>query len=313
MRDLRAAVGPRLAGRGVGRFAARMAASGSSVLSDDLATAAGRQIGLSVALLTLVARAVDGAWSWLVAGLALVFVLVAGSRAVPARTGPLRTAPTHPLDLARLLVPAVLAAATIGAVRLAPVGIVSVAVGAVVGLAVERTLALERRLATLPGVIGPDDRAIVTACALVAAFVGFVGVGALVPGGLADAPGAASAGIGTGGPALGRSALAALVAGDSLVALLLGYRFARLRLPAGRRAWWVALSSGLVVAIGAGSLRLLGIPHLLGPALLTVLLFLWESYRGAEPERRRDPRWIWEIGLIAILGTAVVVLNLQLG
>ena len=283
----------------------RTGSAAPSTWSEAPAAAAGRQIGLSVALLTLVARAVDGAWGWPVAGLAIVFVLVAGSRAVPVRTAPLRS-----IEFAPLLVPAVLAGAAIGAVRLAPVGLVVVALAAAVGLAVERLLALERRLAGVPDAIGADDRTIVTAAALATAFVGFVGVATLVPGGLAGKlPPVTS--IGVGGPALGRAALAALVAADAAVAVALGYRFARLRLPGGRRAWWVALSSGLVVAIGAGSVRVLGIPNLLGPALLTLLLFLWESYRGAAPERRRDPRWMWEIALLAILGAAVVVLNLQ--
>ena len=48
----------------------------------------------------------------------------------------------------------------------------------------------------------------------------------------------------------------------------------------------------------------MGLPRLLGPALLTLVLYLWSAYRGVPRTARRDARWIWEILLLAALGLA---------
>ena len=74
-----------------------------------------------------------------------------------------------------------------------------------------------------------------------------------------------------------------------------------------------ALSYAIVIAIAAGALRALALPLLLGPALLTLVLFLWDAFHGTAPAGRRDPRWLWEIALLLALGVLVVALNVRLG
>jgi hypothetical protein len=56
----------------------------------------------------------------------------------------------------------------------------------------------------------------------------------------------------------------------------------------------------------------MGIPRLIGPALLMLLFYLWDSLHAAPPTRRRDPRWIWETLVLAALGAAVAFWNLRL-
>jgi hypothetical protein len=53
------------------------------------------------------------------------------------------------------------------------------------------------------------------------------------------------------------------------------------------------------------------IPRLVGPAMLTLTFYLWDAFHGATPLRRRDARWIWQTALLAILGAAVIALNLM--
>jgi hypothetical protein len=54
------------------------------------------------------------------------------------------------------------------------------------------------------------------------------------------------------------------------------------------------------------------IPRLLGPALLVLAFYLWDALTGAQSSRRREPRFIWQTGLLAVLGILVVAWNLML-
>ena len=67
-----------------------------------------------------------------------------------------------------------------------------------------------------------------------------------------------------------------------------------------------------VVAIAAAAVRAVALPRLLGPALLALVFFVWDGVHGAPPTQRRDPRWIWQIALLVVLGAAVVAWNLAL-
>ncbi|HXG40180.1 MAG TPA: hypothetical protein VNJ28_04485, partial [Candidatus Limnocylindrales bacterium] len=58
--------------------------------------------------------------------------------------------------------------------------------------------------------------------------------------------------------------------------------------------------------------RALAVPRLLGPALLTLVLFLWDALRPEPGAARRDVRRIWEVGLLALVGAIVVALNARL-
>ena len=56
-----------------------------------------------------------------------------------------------------------------------------------------------------------------------------------------------------------------LAAGDAVIAFLLGYRAAALRMTSLRDGVWSALTYAAVVAIGAAAIRAMAIPRLLGP------------------------------------------------
>jgi hypothetical protein len=128
----------------------------------------------------------------------------------------------------------------------------------------------------------------------------------MIPGGLVQ-PGTGGAG---GGP-LPESDLLVLAAGDAVIAFLLGYRAAALRVSTARDALWSAATYAASIAIAAAAVRFMEIPRLLGPAMLTLTFYLWDAFHGAAPSRRRDPRWLWQIALLVVLGLAVVGLNLM--
>jgi hypothetical protein len=66
----------------------------------------------------------------------------------------------------------------------------------------------------------------------------------------------------------------------------------------------------VVVAIAAAGIRAMAIPRLLGPALLTLVLYLWSAYRGGPRTGRADARWVWELLLLLGLGVVVIAWNL---
>jgi hypothetical protein len=195
----------------------------------------------------------------------------------------------------------------LGAIRLVPLGLAVIPALAATALLIDRTLALETQLVTAEQVPTADDRSQALVTMLVVAFVAFVGVAAVVPGGIA--------GLGPAGAPfvplpLGNLLLLGLA--DAFIAGLLGYRAAALRATSLREALWSALTYGVAIAIGAAAIRAMGIPRLIGPALLMFLFYLWDVLHGATPARRRDPRWIWETALLAGLGAIVALWNLRL-
>jgi hypothetical protein len=142
---------------------------------------------------------------------------------------------------------------------------------------------------------------------LIVALVAFVGLAAVVPGGIAgNQPAGAPA------PPLPLGSLLLLALADAFIAGLLGYRAAALRATNLRDALWSALTYGVAIAIGAAAIRAMGIPRLVGPALLMFLFYLWDVLHGTPPSRRRDPRWIWQTALLAGLGALVAFWNLRL-
>jgi hypothetical protein len=79
-----------------------------------------------------------------------------------------------------------------------------------------------------------------------------------------------------------------------------------------REALWAALTYGVAIAVGAAAIRAVGIPRLVGPALLMLVFYLWDTLHGTSPTRRRDPRWIWETVFLAAVGAIVAFWNLRL-
>jgi len=206
-----------------------------------------------------------------------------------------------------LILPAVAAIGCLGAIRLIPLGLAVVPALAGTIFLIDRTLAVEADLLADDRAPTDDDRSMVLVTMLVVALVAFIGVAAVVPGGIAGLEPA-------GGPvaplALGNLLVLALA--DAFIAALLGYRAAALRATSLRDALWWALTYGVAIAIGAAAIRAMGIPRLIGPALLMLLFYLWDVLHGTPPTRRRDPRWLWETALLAALGIVVAWWNVRL-
>jgi hypothetical protein len=131
------------------------------------------------------------------------------------------------------------------------------------------------------------------------AFLAFAAVGGFVPGGLAGD-----------GKALTAVALVATIALDVVIGGLAGYRIAALRVHTWREGvvamYQYAVASGHI----GGFLRVLALPRLFGPALLTLLLYLVTGFRESPTPIRRSRRLIEESGLLVLAGAAAVVWGL---
>jgi hypothetical protein len=261
-----------------------------------------RELVLAAATLILISRVVEGPLAWGVGAALLVAVALGALQVLGESEGPGATAG---VPVESLAVPATAAFAVLGAFRLVPLGVLLVPALLAGAWLIARTLATEARiLASSSGPSGADRTAILVQ-ALGVAFLGFTGIAALVPGGLPE-PGAVVSAPPTG------PQLAVLASADAIVAFLLGYRAAALRSSNVRDVAWFALTSAIVVAIAAVALRAMEIPRLLGPALLVLVLFLWDAVHGTPPSRRRDPRRIWETTLLLVLGLVVVAWSIRL-
>ncbi len=258
-------------------------------------------VTLTVVLVGL-SRLVEGPALWVMA----VLVLVAHVLATLEVLGTEPAAEDDGVPVEALLVPGVAAVAAIGALRLVPVGLLLVPALFAAGCLVLASVALERRILGRPNGPTADDRAGVLSLVLIVAFAAFTGIAAAIPGALVE-PGGVSAGA---RPALPLDGMVLLAAADGLLAALVGYRLAALRAPDVRGAVLSALSYAVVVAIAAASLRAMAIPRLLGPALLTLVVYLWSAYRGAPRSPHADARWAWELLLLLGLGAIVIAWNL---
>jgi hypothetical protein len=260
----------------------------------DLALVAVTVVGLS--------RLVEPPLVWLVAGLLLGAVILGALQVLSDELG--STDAGAGVAIEALILPAVAAVACLGAIRLVPFGLWLVPALGVTWLLVRRSLALEARIHRAVSGLTTDDQTTVLVTILLISFIGFSGVAAMIPGGLigrADGPGS-----------LPETNLLILAIGDGIVAGLLGYRAAALRVTRLRDALWSAATYAAAIAIGAAALRAMEIPRLVGPALLTLAVYLWDALTGSAPARRRELRWIWQIGLLAALGAVVVAWNLML-
>jgi hypothetical protein len=257
----------------------------------DLALVAVTVVGLS--------RLLEPPLIWVVAGALLGAMLLGTLQVLHDEAAPVQRWFGVPIE--SVILPSVAAVACLGAIRLVPFGLWLVPALGVTYFIVMRTLALETRITLGETGLSSDDRTSLLVTLLLVAFLAFTGVAAMVPGGLALS-----------GGALAETNLIVLAAGDALVAFLLGYRVASLRVTDVRDALWSALSYAAAIAIGAAALRAMEIPRLVGPALLTLAFYLWDAYIGTAPRRRRNRRWVGQFGLLAGLGLVVVAWNLLL-
>jgi len=258
----------------------------------DLAIVAVTAIGLS--------RLLDGPAVWLVAALVLVGILL-GSLQVIADDDPAAESAGVPIE--SVILPAVAAVAALGVVRLVPFGLWLAPALLITAVVIRRCLEIEGRILASRTGPSPEDRTAVLVLTLIVGFAGFSGAAALVPGGLAQPSGE--------GPSA-ETNLVLLAGADALIAFLLGYRAAALRVTNLTDALWSAATYAGAIAIGAAAVRAMEIPRLVGPALLILAFYLWDAFHGAPRSRRRDIRWIWQTVLLAVLGVAVIAWNLQL-
>ncbi len=206
-----------------------------------------------------------------------------------------------------LLLPAATGIGAVAAIHLVPVGLLLVPALVAVGCLAASSIAIERRILARPSGPTASDRTALLGLVVILAFVTFAGIAAAIPGALAEPP---PTGVEAPVVGLALGGLALLAALDGLLAGILGYRMAALQGPTLRGALAAALSYAAVIAIPAAALRAMSLPRLLGPALLTLVLYLWSAYRGVPRGTRRDARWAWEMLLLAALGTLVVLWNL---
>jgi len=263
-----------------------------------------RDLVLAAVTILAVSRFVSGPLLWVVAIL-LFFALLLGTLQVLAQSDPFGESAGVPIEA--LLTPTVAAMACFGALRLVPVGMwLAPAIG-LAWLLIDRTIRTEARILAAPHGPTSEDRARILVQALIVAFLAFAGAAALVPGGL---PEPAAPGV-TPQP-LSEANLLFLASLDAIVAGLLGYRASALRVTNLRDALWSAATYASAIAIGAAALRAMDIPRLVGPAILTLVFFLWDAFHAASPSRRRHPRWIWQMAMLAGLGILVIGWNLAL-
>lgn len=275
---------------------------GLRVLGDPDDRPGQRDLALVAVTIVGLSRLVEPPVVWLVAVLLLGAVLFGALQVLSDELGP--TEAGGGVAIEALILPAVAAVACLGAIRLVPFGLWLVPALGITWLLVRRTLALEARIHRATSGLSDDDRTAVLVTILLVAFIGFTGVAAMVPGGLVER---------TLSPdPLPETNLIILAVGDGIIAGLLGYRAVALRLSALLDALWSAGTYAAAIAIGAAALRAMEIPRLVGPALLTLAVYLWDALSGTAPARRRDRRWIWQTGLLAALGVVVAAWNLML-
>jgi hypothetical protein len=263
-----------------------------------------RDLVIAASTIVAMAAVLTGPLVWLAAVLLLAATVLGALQVLGDVDG---AGAEHGVPIETLFLPAVAAIGCLGAIRLVPLGLGIIPALLATAILIERTLVVEARIAAAPQGPTVEDRSRALVAMLVVALVAFVGVAAIVPGGIAGREPA-----GTLIPPLPLGDLVLLALADASIAALLGYRAAALRATNVRAALWAALTYGVAIAVGAAAIRAMGIPRLVGPALLMFLFYLWDTLHATSPARRRDPRWIWETVALAGVGAAVAFWNLRL-
>jgi hypothetical protein len=257
-----------------------------------------RELVLVATLLVGLSALVDPADAFVLAGLLPVAVLLAG-------LGVLKTSGAPSRPYAALLLPAVLTGAAAAGVHLVPAGLWLIVVVAAFAIVLDRVVKLEARIVLQVSGASESDRSQVLAAAVATAFLAFTGVAALIPGGMPEPAGSPVAGSST----MTQGWLAVLALGDALVALVIGWRISALRFGAPLGVARSAITYALVIAISAGLVRAIDLPRLVGPAVLTLVFYLWDAQHASAPARRRERRFVLEMLLLAGLAVLVVTWN----
>jgi hypothetical protein len=272
--------------------------------NDTTFDAARRDLVIVAVVIVGLSRLLDGPLAWVVAVLLLGAILL-GTLSVLATLDAPDAERGVPIEA--LILPAVAATGCLGAIQLVPVGVWLLPALGATAMLVDRTVVLEGRVLVSDRGLSDEERSSILIAILLSGFIAFVGAAALVPGGLANTIGSAGGGR---VPPLSAADLLVLASADALIAGLLGYRAAALRVINIRDALWSAATYAVAIAIAAAALRAMAIPRLIGPALLTLAFYLWDAIHGASPARRRDPAWIWQTALLVVLGGLVAGWNL---
>jgi hypothetical protein len=264
-----------------------------------------RELGLVIGTLAVLVHFLDGLAFWAVAGL-MVATAAASCLYLLAEWRPWRV----PLD--RLARPPLAAFAAAGIARLVNPVPWLVLVFAGTWIVVAWVVAVDTEpVAAAPEEAGADTAVeIVTAgghprplaarvATLGVAFLAFAAVGGFVPGSL---PGGARP------PEVSVLTNAAIF--DLVIGGLTGYLLAAVR-----PSWWgdrlsAFLLYAAVLAAAGALLRLIAMPRLLGPAILTLLAYLLTAAREAPAPFWHSRRLVGEMTLLGLAGCAVIVLGL---
>jgi len=268
---------------------------------DPTSSSGRRELVLAATLLVALAAVIDPADGFIVAGLLPIVVILAGMGILGGIGSPAR-------PYASLLLPAALTGGAAAAVHLVPVGLWLLVGLVLFAVVLDQVLALEIGILAQPKGPSDSDRARVLVAAVGTAFVAFTGVAALVPGGMPEPTASPTAGA----SAMTQSWIVVLAVADAVVALVIGWRISALRFGQPIEVARSALTYALVIAIAAGLIRAIDLPRLVGPAVLTLVFYLWDAQHGSAPARRRERRFLVEMILLGILAVVVVAWNTRI-
>lgn len=249
-----------------------------------------RDLGLVVAVLCVATRLVDGPALWAATALT-VATAVAGAIHVLGTWHPRR------IRYERLVLPAFAAFAAVGVARLFDASgwgtLAAVAVAAAAWAGVAWVVALE----TAPA---PPDRLAVRSATLALAFLCLTAVGGIVPAGLA----------GDRQP-LEPVALVAVVLLDAAVGGLAGLRLWSLEAGLSWRRLLLEAGCCLALAALAGAVvRVVEIPRILGPALVTAALYVWVEWRQAPASLRENATLRRDMAGLGLAALAALTLGI---
>ncbi len=265
------------------------------------------ELGLLVALFAVVARFADEVTFWPAAGLVVVAV-VAGMASLVGEARPWR----WPIDAVAL--PALATFGSLGIVRLVEPGPWLAVVGVAAFVVVSWVVRLElRRAAAAQAAVGfqalaqdPDLAETLSAestparlAAFGLVFASLAAIGGIVPGGVA-----------ANGQSVTVPAFLATIVLDVAVAILAGYRILALR-PHGRNDVLAASYLYLLTVAPAGVLiRVLALPRLFGPAILTLAFYIVTSLRESDEPVRFNARLLEETAILVLAGAALAMIGL---
>jgi hypothetical protein len=265
---------------------------------DPTSPAARHELVLVATLLVALSAVIDPGNAFVAGGVLALVVLAAGLAVLGGRDAPERA-------YASLLLPATLTGGAAAAAHLVSADVWLLAGLAGYAIVLDRVLLVEMGILAQPSGVSDGDRARVVTAAVLTAFVTFTGVAALVPGGMPEPAGSSVAGA----SAMTEGWMVVLAVADAVAAIFIGWRISALRFGQPLEIARSALTYALVTAIAAGLIRAIDLPRLVGPAVLTLVFYLWDAQHGSAPARRQERRFLWEVTLLAILAIVVIAWN----